>query len=104
MSLVKHDIHPGQMIDEFYLTPLGMAPVELAAALHVSEDRIAALISGKADIDVDLAFRLARYWATTADYWMKMQMNFDVEMGKPAVVKELDAITPYPHADVSDAA
>ncbi len=77
----------------------------MAAALHVGEERIIDLVSGWTDMDVEFGFPPVRALLGDAgDFWMRMQINYDAEMGKPEVVKELDTIIPYPHDDVSDAA
>lgn len=71
-------MHPGKVLKELYLLPLEMSAIDLARALHLPRTRIERLIKGTSGVTTDTAFRLARYFSTTPQYWLNMQNNYDV--------------------------
>lgn len=71
-------IHPGEMLRELYLEPLKMSASELARHLSVPTNRITAILNEQRSITADTAWRLGRYWRTTAHYWMSMQQSHDL--------------------------
>jgi addiction module HigA family antidote len=78
MSLLKDPSHPGEVLQELYLEPLGMSPIALARRLNVPRTRIERLVKGTTAMTPDTAFRLAHFFGTTPQYWLNMQINFDV--------------------------
>ena len=70
--------HPGEMLREEYLKPLGMSASELARHFDVPTNRITAILNEQRSITADTAWRLGRYWGTTAQYWMNMQQSYDL--------------------------
>ena len=70
MTLMQNPSHPGEVLSELYLEPLGMGPIALAKRLHVPRTRIERLVKGDTTLTVDTAVRLARFFRTTPDYWM----------------------------------
>jgi addiction module HigA family antidote len=75
-------IHPGEIIREEYLEPLGMSANALATALRVSAPRINDVVREKRGISVDTALRLARYFNTTAQFWMNLQTSYDLKVAQ----------------------
>jgi len=75
-------IHPGEIIREEYLQPLGMSANALATALRVSAPRINDIVREKRGISVDTALRLARYFNTTAQFWMNLQTSYDLKVAQ----------------------
>jgi antitoxin HigA-1 len=75
-------IHPGEIIREEYLMPLGMSANALATALRVSAPRINDVVREKRGISVDTALRLARYFNTTAQFWMNLQTSYDLKVAQ----------------------
>ena len=75
-------IHPGEIIREEYLEPLGMSANALATALRVSAPRINDVVREKRGISVDTALRLARYFSTTAQFWMNLQTSYDLKVAQ----------------------
>ena len=71
-------IHPGEILREEYLLPLGMSAHALAQALRVPATRINDLVNEKRAVSADTALRLARYFGTTAEFWMNLQAAFDL--------------------------
>ncbi len=78
MSLLKDPSHPGDVLQVLYLEPLGMSPIALARRLNVPRTRIERLVKGTTSMTPDTAFRLAHFFGTTPQYWLNMQINYDV--------------------------
>jgi addiction module HigA family antidote len=70
--------HPGEFLREDYLAPLAMSASELARHLGVPANRVTAILNGNRSISADTAWRLARFWNTSADYWMNLQKAHDL--------------------------
>ncbi len=87
-------IHPGEIIKEEYLKPLNMSANALAIALRVPAPRINDVIRQKRGISVDTALRLARYFNTTPQFWMNLQISYDIKMAKQNVLKIENEIIP----------
>jgi addiction module HigA family antidote len=75
-------IHPGEIIRKEYLEPLGMSVNALATALRVSAPRINDVVREKRGISVDTALRLARYFNTTAQFWLNLQTSYDLKVAQ----------------------
>lgn len=80
---------PGNVLNSEYLTPLGIPQSKLADAIGVSEDTIAKLISHDATIDVELSLRLARYFSTAGDFWIRLQTEHDLEQARYKIGEEI---------------
>ena len=78
--LPKHrrPTHPGEIIRYEFLEPLQLTQQELADAIGVTRVRVNEIILGKRSITPDTAFRLAKFFNTTADFWIGLQTNFDM--------------------------
>ncbi len=70
--------HPGEMLLEEFLLPLGMTQTELAERIGVSYPRINELVNGKRGVTPDTALRLSRLFGTTAEFWLNGQRNWDL--------------------------
>src|ERR1700689_723640 len=73
-------VHPGEFLREDFLAPLGLSANALAIALRVPVTRISEIVRERRGITADTALRLARYFGTTPDFWMKMQMSYDLAL------------------------
>ena len=71
-------VHPGEFLREDFLVPLGLSSNALSLALRVPVTRITEIVRERRGITADTALRLARYFGTTADFWMKMQSTYDL--------------------------
>ena len=82
-------IHPGEVLLEEFLKPLGMTQAAAAKALGMSTVRVNELVRGKRGVTADTALRLAQLFKTTPQFWMHMQANFDlkVEMARRKALK-----------------
>ena len=74
-------VHPGEILREEFLSPLGMSAHELALALRVPATRINDIVNEKRGITADTALRLSRYFVTTSRFWMNMQPSYELEVG-----------------------
>jgi addiction module HigA family antidote len=75
-------IHPGEILREEFLSPLGMSAHELALALRVPATRINDIVHEKRGITADTALRLSRYFGTTPRFWMNMQASWELEVAE----------------------
>lgn len=71
--------HPGEILNEEFLKPLGMTVNALALALRVPSNRVYAIVEGKRGVSADTALRLGRYFATRPEFWINLQAHFDIE-------------------------
>jgi addiction module HigA family antidote len=74
----RRPIHPGEIIRFEYLEPLNLTQQNLADAIGVTRVRINEIILGKRSVTPDTAFRLAKFFNTTPDFWINLQMNVDM--------------------------
>ncbi len=88
-------IHPGEIIKEEYLEPLNMSVNALAIALRVPAPRINDVVRQKRGVSIDTALRLARYFNTTAQFWMNLQISYDLKIAKQNITKIEDEIIPF---------
>lgn len=87
-------IHPGEIIKEEYLKPLNMSVNALAVALRVPAPRINDVVRQKRGVSIDTALRLARYFNTTAQFWMNLQISYDLKIARQNMAKIKDEIIP----------
>ncbi len=72
-------VHPGEMLNEEFLKPLGLTQYRLAKEISVPARRINEIVLGKRSITADTALRLSRYFGNTAQFWMNLQMHYDLD-------------------------
>jgi len=70
-----HPVHPGEILREEFLDPLGITPYRLAKSIGVPLTRVAGILAGRRGITADTALRLGRYFGTSAQFWLNMQTN-----------------------------
>ncbi len=75
-------VHPGEILREEFLEPLGLNPHKLSLALRVSAPTVSEIAREKRSISPDVALRLARYFDTTAEFWLNLQSRFDLEVAR----------------------
>lgn len=92
-------IHPGEILRIEFLEPLGMSVNALAMALRVPAPRINDVALGRRAISADTAMRLARYFNTSAEFWLNLQMGYDLRVARDAAEEQIKAeIDPLPKA------
>jgi antitoxin HigA-1 len=87
-------IHPGEILREEFLVPLGMSAYALATHLRVPRTRVERLVREETPVTPDTALRLARYFGTTPDFWLALQAQFDIETAQDAMNEEIASIRP----------
>jgi addiction module HigA family antidote len=75
-------LHPGEVLREEFLRPLRLSAYALAKALHVPLNRITAILAGERAVSADTALRLARFFGTTAEFWINLQGSYDLEVAR----------------------
>ena len=78
-------VHPGEVLLEDFLTPLGLTQYRLARSLTVPPRRINEIVHGKRAVTADTALRLARFFGTSERFWLNLQTRYDLEVSKDAL-------------------
>jgi addiction module HigA family antidote len=73
-------VHPGEILREEFMAPRGLNPNRLALALHVGAPTVYEIVREKRAVSSEMALRLARFFNTSAEFWMNLQSNFDLEV------------------------
>jgi addiction module HigA family antidote len=92
------NVHPGDVLREDYLEPLGMSPYKLAQGLGMSPTAIGEVLSGKRRVTPATALRLARFFGASAQFWLNLQAAYDLEEEERRIGAELARIRPYERA------
>ena len=82
-------IHPGEVLEQEFLLPLGITQYRLAKAIHVSPRRINEIVHGKRAITADTALRLSRAFNMSERFWLNLQVRYDLEVEKDKLGKRL---------------
>ena len=85
-----HPVHPGEVLLEEFLKPLGLSQTRLAQAIGVPPRRINEIVLGKRRITADTALRLARYFGMSPQFWLGLQMDYDLDVEEDRLSKRLD--------------
>ena len=91
---VMAPVHPGEILQEEFLTPLAVSQYRLAKEIGVPARRINEIVHGQRRISADTALRLARYFGTSERFWMNLQARYDLEVEKDRLGDSLDEIKP----------
>ena len=83
-------VHPGELLREDFLVPMGLSANALALALRVPVTRISEIVRERRGITADTALRLARYFGTTPDFWLKMQMSYDLALASQEAMARIE--------------
>ncbi len=92
MTLMENPSHPGEVLVELYLDPLGMSAITLARRLNVPRTRIERLVRGETALTVDTAMRLSKFFGNTAEFWVNLQRAYDLASARKTA--DLSDITP----------
>lgn len=83
-------IHPGEILREEFLEPMGISAYKLAKDINVPLTRITAILDGQRSITADTALRLSRYFSMSEQFWSNLQANYDLQVAKDALGDRLD--------------
>lgn len=82
--------HPGEVLQQDFLIPLNMSQYALAKAIDVPQIRVSEIIRGERAVTPNTALRLARYFGTSAEFWLGMQATYDLETARDKVGAEIE--------------
>ena len=83
-------IHPGEVLLEDFMKPLGLSQYRMAIDIGVTPIRISQIVNGKRAITVDTAMRLARYFGTSANVWLRIQARYDLEVAEDELSEKIN--------------
>lgn len=87
--------HPGEILQEEFLAPMGVTKYRLAKAIGVPAARIGEIIAGRRSITIDTGLRLSRFFSQSEDFWLGLQDDYDRAMVRPQLAKILESIVPW---------
>lgn len=83
-------VHPGEILLEDFLKPMGITPYRLAKELNVPKTRISAILKGKRSITADTALRLARFLGTAARLWLNLQVSYELDIEQDRLGRKIE--------------
>lgn len=89
------NIHPGEVLSEEFLLPMGVSAYRLSKETGIPQTRISEIVKGRRRVTADTALRLSQFFGNSAKFWLGLQDDFDIEDEKTRIQKELDAIKQY---------
>ena len=100
MALVRRSeagwaVHPGEILREEFLQPLGISGYALAKGLGVPAQKVNDVVLKKRGISADMAIRLGRFFETTPEFWMNLQAAYELWMARKALKKTVERIHPH---------
>ncbi len=95
MAKTLPPVHPGEVLREEVMAPIGLSANRLARELGIPASRSLEIVNGRRAISADTALRLGRYFDTTPQFWMSLQARYDLDIAREASGKEIErAVTP----------
>ncbi len=92
--------HPGEILLEEFLKPMGITQYRLAKEIGVPQRRIGEIVVGKRSVTADTGLRLSRFFGMSDDFWIGLQMDYDAANAKALLEKTLSKIKPWTLAEV----
>jgi addiction module HigA family antidote len=89
------EVHPGEILKEEFLKPLGISAYRLAKATKIPATRISQIIMGKRRLTADTALRFAKFFGNSAEFWLGIQMEYDLRKEKAEIQYVLEEIKEY---------
>ena len=83
-------VHPGQILRDEFLTPMGISVYELGNAIKVPRSRVNDIVLGRRAITTDTALRLGRYFGTTPEFWVNLQAHHDLDLAGRGLRKKIE--------------
>ena len=98
-------VHPGEILREEFMQPLGLSQTRLGRDLGVSPRRINEIVHGKRSVTADTALRLSRYFGTSAEFWLGLQADYDLDTASDRLAdrikREVKVFSPLSEAEVT---
>ena len=89
-NITRTPVHPGEMLREEFMKPLGISINGLALELHVPVTRVSQIVNERRGITADTALRLARHFGTSADFWMNIQKEYELVLTRHKSLKTIE--------------
>ena len=90
MSKLLDEIHPGEILLEEFMKPMGITARQIAADIDVSPSRISEIVNGARPITADTAIRLGLFFRMDPKFWLNLQMEYDIRVAKRTLQKEIE--------------
>jgi antitoxin HigA-1 len=90
--------HPGEILLEEFLKPMGISQYRLAKEIGVSQRRIGEIVAGNRAVTADTGLRLSKFFAMSDGFWIGLQMDHDAANARESILHILDKITPWPRS------
>jgi addiction module HigA family antidote len=94
------NIHPGEVLEEEFLKPMGITPYKLSKALGIPQTRISQILKKNRRITADTALQLSHYFGTSPKFWLGLQDDYDIEEESNAKASELATIESVLHEKI----
>jgi len=91
MTKLKN-IHPGEILNEEFLIPMGISAYRLSKSIGIPQTRTSQIIKGKRGISVDTALRFSKYFGNSVEFWLGIQNDYEIEEQKIKIKDVLDQI------------
>lgn len=88
-------IHPGEILKEEFLDPLGVTAYRLAKMARVPQDRVSNIVHGRRGITADTALRFGRFFGVEPQFWLDLQTRYDLEVAQEALGETLAEVVPF---------
>ncbi len=89
------NIHPGEILEEEFLQEFHISAYRLAKETKMPPTRVSEIIKGKRKITIDTALRLSKFFGTTPDFWLSLQMEYDLREEKSTKAQEINSIKSF---------
>jgi addiction module HigA family antidote len=94
----REPTHPGEMLLEEFLSPMGLTQRELAEAIHVPYQRVNEIVNQRRGITPSTALRLVKFFGMSADFWLNLQLRWDLYQARSVEKPVIESIRPYSRA------
>ena len=95
-------VHPGEILRDEFLTPMGISVYRLARAIKVSRPRLNDIVLGHRGVTTDTALRLGRYFGMTPEFWINLQTRYDLDIAERTIRRRIEReIEPHPALDAT---
>lgn len=89
------NIHPGEILKEEFLKPMGISVYRLSKETGLSQTRLSQIINGKRNITAETAIKLGKFFSLPAEFWMNLQTLYDIEEAEKQYRKDIKSIHPF---------
>ena len=83
-------VHPGEILREDFMTPLGLSINALARALHTPPNHVSGIVNEARGISAKMALRLARYFGTSPDLWLGLQLDYELDLARDTAAAQIE--------------